>query len=98
VEDPRANMEGNGLLGLGAPRADWSRTPGRVPGIWLCVAGIVLAVPVPAAGLVLALVAVMLSVKALGVIPAGARGRRLTLAAVALAIAAILVSLVRIFA
>ena len=97
MDDPRANMEGNGLLGLGAPRVDWSKTPGRVPGFWLSLSGIILAVPVPSAGLILATIAVMLSGKAFGVIPAGARGRRLTLAAIILALIAILVALVRIF-
>jgi hypothetical protein len=97
VEDPRANMEGNGLLGLGAPRTDWSKTPGRVPGFWLSVIGAVLAVPLPAVGFTLAVIGVMFSGKALGVIPAGARGRGLNLTAMALAVAAILVSLARIF-
>jgi len=97
VDDPRANMDGNGLLGLGAPRTDWSKTPGRVPGFWLSIAGAVLAVPLPAVGFILAVIGVMFSGKAFGVIPAGARGRGLNLTAIAVAVAAILVSLIRIF-
>ncbi len=98
MDDPRANMEGNGLLGLGAPRVDWSKTPGRIPGFWLSAAGILLAVPVPSIGFILAVIGLMFSGKAFGVIPAAARGRRLNLAAIGLAGAAILIALVRIFA
>jgi hypothetical protein len=98
MDDPRANMEGNGLLGLGAPRVDWAKTPGRVPGIWLTVAGVILALPIPPAGFILAVIGLVFSGKAFGVIPARARGRGLNLTAIILAVAAILVSLVRIFA
>jgi len=98
MDDPRANMEGNGLLGLGAPCVDWAKTPGRVPGFWLSVAGVILALPVPPAGFILAVISLIFSGKAFGVIPGGARGRGLNLTAIALAVAAILVSLVRVFA
>ncbi|MDJ0348482.1 hypothetical protein [Cryobacterium sp. PH29-G1] len=98
MDDPRANMEGNGLLGLGAPRVNWAKTPGRVPGFWLSVAGTILALPVPPAGFILAVISLMFSGKAFGVIPAKARGRGLNLTAIALAVVAILVSLVRVFA
>lgn len=68
MNDPRANIEGNGLLALGAPRADSSRTPGRFPGFWLSVAGIVLALPVPSAGFIRATIGVMFSGTAFGAV------------------------------
>jgi hypothetical protein len=85
VNDPRAKMEGNGLLALGAPKADWTKAPGRVPGFWLAVLGLLVAVLFPVPALVIGAVGVAFTLQARRVIPAGATGSGLTLVALALA-------------
>ena len=95
MTDPRANMEGNNLLNLGAPHLDGSKTPGRVPGFWVAVVSVVLAVLLPFPALFVALIGLSLSLRAFSVIPAGARGRGLVLASLALSGVAILAVVVR---
>jgi hypothetical protein len=85
VNDPRAKMEGNRLLALGAPQADWTKAPGRVPGFWVTLLALIVAVVYPVPALVVGAVGLMFSLQAYRVIPAGATGRGLTLAALALA-------------
>jgi hypothetical protein len=95
MDDPRANMHDNRLTALGAPTADWTRTPGRTLGFWLTAGGVLLTLVVPILGLILAGVGASLSMRAYRVIPAGARGRGLTLAALALMLLAILAVVLR---
>ena len=95
MTDPRANMEGNNLLNLGAPHLDWSKTPGRVTGFWVSVVSVILAVLLPFPALFAALIGLSLSLRAYGVIPAGARGRGLVLTSLALSGAAVLAVIVR---
>lgn len=95
MHDSRANMEGNRLLDLGAPRVDWTRTPGRTPGFWLAVVAVILAVAFPFAALVVAVIGFSFARKAYRVIPAGARGRGLVMAAIALAGVAMLLVVIR---
>lgn len=95
MDDPRANMEGNNLLNLGAPNLDWSKTPGRMPGFWVSVVSVVLAVLLPFAGLFAALIGLSFSLRAFGVVPAGAKGRGLVLVSLALSGVAILAVVVR---
>ncbi|TFC91166.1 MULTISPECIES: hypothetical protein [Cryobacterium] len=90
MTDPRANMEGNNLLKLGAPKLDWSKTPGRVTGFWVSVVSVILAALLPFPALFAALIGLSLSLRAYGVIPAGARGRGLVLASLVLSGAAVL--------
>ena len=100
MDDPRANMKGNNLLNLGAPRLDWSKTPGRVPGFWVAVVSVILAVLLPFPALFAALIGLSLSLRAFSVIPVGARGRGLVLVSLALsgiAILAVVVRLVLVF-
>ncbi|MDH6236807.1 hypothetical protein [Cryobacterium sp. CG_9.6] len=84
MNDPRANMDGNNLFNMGSPRADWSKTPGRLPGFWLSLAGFVLAVVFPLPSLIVAVIGLAYSTQALRAIPARARGRGLVLASIAL--------------
>jgi hypothetical protein len=84
VNDPRANMDGNGLLGLGAPRSDWTRAPGRVPGFWVALLGLVISVIFPVPALAVGAVGLAFTLQARRVIPAGAVGAGLTLVALAL--------------
>ncbi|MFO7689673.1 MAG: hypothetical protein R6W83_03830 [Cryobacterium sp.] len=95
MTDPRANMNGNNLLNMGAPTSDWSKTPGRVPGFWLSLAGFVLAIVFPLPSLIIAVIGLAYTMKAYRVIPAGARGRGLTVAAVVLASLAVAIVLLR---
>ncbi|MBC7442804.1 MAG: hypothetical protein H7311_09840 [Ramlibacter sp.] len=98
MEDPRAKMEGNNLVNLGAPHLDWSKTPGRRPGFWLSAASLVLAVLLPFPAAIAAALGLSFSMQAFQVIPAGARGRRLVITSLALAGAAILVVVARMIA
>lgn len=84
MNDPRAKMEGNRLLALGAPQADWTKAPGRVVGFWLTLLGVVVVVIFPLPGLVVGAVGFAFTLQARRVIPAGARGSGLTLAALVL--------------
>jgi len=85
VNDPRAKMDGNRLLSLGAPQADWTKAPGRVPGFWVALLGLIVAVVFPVPALLVGAVGLFFTLQAYRVIPAGARGRGLTIAALALA-------------
>ena len=85
MNDPRAKMDGNRLLSLGAPQADWTKAPGRVPGFWVALLGLVVAVVFPVPALLVGAVGLFFTLQAYRVIPAGARGRGLTIAALALA-------------
>ena len=85
MNDPRAMMEGNRLLSLGAAQADWTKAPGRVPGFWVALLGLIVAVVYPIPALVVGAVGLMFTLQAYRVIPTGARGRGLTLAALTLA-------------
>jgi hypothetical protein len=85
VNDPRAKMEGNGLLAMGAPKADWTKAPGRVLGFWVALFGLLVAVVFPFPALVVGAVGLGFTLQARRVIPAGATGSRLTLVALALA-------------
>ena len=96
MNDPRAKMEGNGLLALGAPKADWTKAPGRVPGFWVAVLGLVVAVVLPVPGLVVGALGLVFTLQARRVIPAGATGSGLTLVALALAGATLAVVVVRV--
>lgn len=89
--DPRSKMDGNGLLGMGAPVSDWTKAPGRVLGFWITLAGVILAVLWPFPALIVAAVGLMFTLQAYRVIPAGVRGRGLVIAALALAAAALAV-------
>ncbi|MBX0300168.1 hypothetical protein K2F54_09290 [Cryobacterium sp. 1639] len=84
MDDPRAKMAGNRLLSLGAPQADWTKAPGRVPGFWISLLGLMLAVLFPVPALVVAAVGLMFTLQARRVIPAGAVGSGLCLAALVL--------------
>ncbi|TDW28686.1 hypothetical protein [Cryobacterium psychrophilum] len=79
MNDPRAKMDGNNLLGMGAPRPDWSKTPGRVPGFWLTLAGFILAIVFPLPSLIVAVIGLAYATQAFRVIPAKARGRGLVI-------------------
>jgi hypothetical protein len=91
VNDPRAKMEGNRLLGLGAPQLDWTKAPGRVPGFWVALLGLVIAIVFPVPALLVGGVGLAFTLQARRVIPAGAVGSGLTVAALALAGATLLV-------
>jgi hypothetical protein len=91
VNDPRANMDGNGLLGLGAPRSDWTKAPGRRPGFWLSLAGLLVAVLFPFPSVIVAAVGLVFTLQARRVIPAGAVGGGLTVVALALSAGTLLV-------
>ncbi|TFC52203.1 hypothetical protein E3T26_06100 [Cryobacterium sp. TMT1-21] len=95
MDDPRAKMEGNNLLNLGAPHLDWSKTPGRRPGFWLSAASVVLAVLLPFPAAIAAGLGLSFAMQAFQVIPAGARGRGLVITSLALASATILVVVAR---
>jgi len=84
VNDPRAKMEGNRLLALGAPQADWTKAPGRAPGFWVALLGLVVAFVFPVPALLVAVIGAAFTLQARRVIPAGARGSGLTLAALVL--------------
>ncbi|MEC5185205.1 hypothetical protein RCH12_002681 [Cryobacterium sp. MP_3.1] len=96
MNDPRAKMDGNRLLAMGAPRADWTKAPGRVPGFWAALLGLVVAVVYPIPAFVIGAVGLYFTMQAYRVIPAGARGRGLTVAALALAGATLVVVALRI--
>jgi hypothetical protein len=96
VDDPRAKMTGNRLLSLGAPQADWTKAPGRVPGFWISVLGLLVAVLFPVPALIVAAVGLTFTLQARRVIPAGAVGSGLTLAALLLAGATVAVVVLRI--
>jgi hypothetical protein len=96
VNDPRAKMEGNGLLALGAPKADWTKAPGRVPGFWLALLGLFVAVGLPLPALVIGAAGLAFTLQARRVIPAGATGSRLTLVALVLAGATLAVVVARV--
>ena len=96
VNDPRAKMEGNGLLALGAPKSDWTKAPGRVLGFWVALLGLVTAVVFPLPGLVVGAVGLGFTLQARRVIPAGAVGSGLTLVALGLAGATLAVVVLRI--
>ncbi|TFD89457.1 hypothetical protein E3T61_11130 [Cryobacterium lactosi] len=85
MNDPRAKMDGNRLLSLGAPQSDWTKTPGRLPGFWVAALGLIVAVVYPVPALIVGAVGLMFTLQAYRVIPAGARGRGLVVAALALA-------------
>ncbi|WEO78489.1 hypothetical protein BJQ94_05485 [Cryobacterium sp. SO2] len=89
MNDPRAKMDGNHLLSLGAPQADWTKAPGRVPGFWVALLGLVVAVVYPIPALVVGAVGLIFTLQAYRVIPAGATGRRLVIAALILAAATV---------
>jgi len=95
VDDPRANMQDNRLVALGAPHADWTKTPGRTLGFWLTLAGFALAIVLPFWGVIAALVGLAFSMRAIRVIPAGVHGRGLVLAALGIAAATLLLSVAR---
>lgn len=95
MNDPRAKMEGNRLLALGAPQADWTRTPGRIPGFWLALLGLIVVFVYPIPALVVGGVGLAFTLQAYRVIPAGVVGRRLTLVALALAGATLAVLLLQ---
>jgi len=95
VNDPRANMDDNNLLNLGAPRADWTKAPGRIPGFWLSVAAVVLAILFPFPALIVAALGLAFASQAYRVVPAGARGRGLVLASLLLAGLAVALVLLR---
>jgi hypothetical protein len=84
VNDPRANMDGNGLLGLGAPRSDWTKAPGRLPGFWVALLGLITSVLFPVPALVVGAIGLAFTLQARRVIPAGAVGGGLTVVALAL--------------
>lgn len=88
-------MDGNHLLSLGAPRADWTKTPGRVPGFWVALLGLVIAVVFPIPGLLVGAVGFLFTLQAYRAIPAGATGRRLVLAALAIGAATVAVVLLQ---
>ncbi|TFC11511.1 hypothetical protein [Cryobacterium sp. MDB2-33-2] len=92
MDDPRANMQDNRLIALGAPRADWTKTPGRSLGFWITLAGFVLALVLPFWGVIAVLVGLAYSMRALRVMPAGVHGRDLVL--IALGVAAVTVVVV----
>lgn len=85
MNDPRAKMDGNRLLSLGAPQADWTKTPGRLPGFWVAALGLIVAVVYPVPALIVGAVGLLFTLQAYRVIPAGERGRGLVVAALALA-------------
>ena len=89
-------MEGNGLLALGAPKSDWTKAPGRVPGFWVALLGLLAAVVFPFPGLVIGAIGLAFTLQARRVIPAGAAGSGLTLAALGLAGATLAVVVLRI--
>jgi hypothetical protein len=91
VNDPRAKMDGNGLLGLGAPRSDWTKAPGRRPGFWVSLVGLLVAVLFPLPSLIVAAVGLVFTLQARRVIPAGAVGGGLTVIALALSAVTLLV-------
>jgi hypothetical protein len=68
--------------------------PGRVLGFWLSLAGIIFAAPFSLPAFIVAVVGLSLSVRALRLIPAKHRDRRLTAAAIAISAAAILLVVV----
>jgi len=92
VDDPRANMQDNRLVALGAPHADWTKTPGRTLGFWITLAGFALAFVLPSWGVIAILIGLAFSIRALKVMPAGVHGRGLVL--IALGLAAVTVLLV----
>lgn len=89
-------MAGNRLLSLGAPQADWTKAPGRVPGFWVSLLALVVAVVFPFPGLILAGVGLTFTLQARRVIPAGAVGGGLCLAALVLAGATLAVVVLRV--
>jgi ABC-type sugar transport system permease subunit len=89
VNDPRAKMEGNRLLALGAPQADWTKAPGRVPGFWVALLGLVVALVFPVPALLVAAVGLAFTLQARRVIPAGAKGSGLTRVALGLTAATV---------
>jgi len=95
MNDPRANMDGNNLLGLGAPRPDWSKTPGRVPGFWLALAGFVLAIVFPLPSLIVAVIGLAFATQAFRVIPVKARGRGLVIVSLVLVAVTVALALLR---
>lgn len=96
MNDPRAKMDGNHLLSLGAPRADWTKTPGRVPGFWVALLGLVIAFVFPIPALIVGAIGLLFTLQAYRVIPAGATGRRLVLAALAVSGATVAVVVLQI--
>lgn len=96
MDDPRAKMEGNGLLAMGAPQSDWTKTPGRVPGFWVALLGLVSAVVFPVPALLVGAVGLAFTLQARRVIPAGVVGSGLTFAALALTGATLAVVVLRI--
>lgn len=95
MDDPRANMQDNQLLALGAPHTDWSKTPGRALGFWITLSGFLLALVLPFWGVIVGLIGVAYSVRALRVMPAGVHGRGLMLIALGLAAATVLIVVAR---
>ena len=96
MTDPRAKMEGNGLLAMGAPQPDWTKAPGRAPGFWVALLGLVIAVVLPVPALLVGAVGLAFTLQARRVIPAGAAGSGLTLAALALTAATLAVVVLQI--
>jgi hypothetical protein len=96
VNDPRAKMEGNALLAMGAPKADWTKAPGRVPGFWVALLGLLVAVVFPVPALVVAAIGLLFTLQARRVIPAGAAGSGLTRVSLALAAATLAVVVARV--
>ena len=85
MNEPRAKMDGNRLVAMGAPQADWTKTPGRLPGFWVAALGLIVAVVYPVPALIVGAVGLLFTLQAYRVIPAGVRGRGLTVAALVLA-------------
>ena len=90
MDDPRANMQDNRLVALGAPHTDWTKTPGRTLGFWITVAGFALALVLPFWGVIAVLIGLAYSMRALRVMPAGVHGRGLVLSALGLAAVTVL--------
>jgi hypothetical protein len=95
VDDPRANMQDNRLIALGAPRADWTKTPGRSLGFWMTLAGFFLALVVPFWGVIAVFVGFAYSLRAVRVMPAGVHGRGLVLCALGVAAVTVVVVVAR---
>jgi hypothetical protein len=68
---------------------NFDRLPGRIPGLWLSVSALILAVPFPFAAFVLGVVGFGFSVRAFKGIPAGHHARHVTVAAIVMAAVAV---------
>jgi UPF0716 family protein affecting phage T7 exclusion len=61
---------------------DWKKAPGRMSGLLLSVAGILLATPVPILGFITGVLGFGLSLRVFRAIPRGNAARRLTIAGI----------------